>query len=285
MLGYLHRTNPLKKYAFSRTMRHAVKRSAKILTVSNTSKREIIDYYHVPAAKIAVIYNGIDHEKYNIQVKSEKACPEPASGGVEGLKVKSFKEKYHIDGDYLLYAGLWKKHKNLKRLLEAFEKLKVENEKLKDLRLVITGKKDRDEPEIIEEINRVNNALNSKFLILNSVITTGFLDEAELPIAYTGALAYVIPSLSEGFGMPPVEALACGTPVIASNVSCMPEILGDAALYFDPYDLEDMAKAMERITTDEKLRDEIISKGLEQVKKYNWSNTAKETLDVYRELI
>jgi glycosyltransferase involved in cell wall biosynthesis len=116
-------------------------------------------------------------------------------------------------------------------------------------------------------------------------VTTGFVLEDELPIAYAGALAYIIPSLSEGFGLPPLEAMACGIPVISSKESCMPEILGDAAHYFDPYSVNDMAQAMEKIISDEKLRKDLVAKGLEQVKKYDWDRTAKETLKVYKEAL
>ena len=144
-----------------------------------------------------------------------------------------------------------------------------------------------------DEINRINSSLavilndrsESKDLSLKPIITTGFIDERELPIAYAGALAYIIPSLSEGFGLPPLEAMACGTPVISSKESCMPEILGDAAYYFDAYNIDDMADAMGKVVTSEDLRKELIEKGLRQVKKYSWSEAAKKTLEVYEEVL
>lgn len=107
----------------------------------------------------------------------------------------------------------------------------------------------------------------------------------ELPVAYAGAKLYVIPSLSEGFGWPPLEAMACGTPVIASKESCIPEILGDAPLYFDPYNVDDITKAITEVASDQKLRAELTKKGLEQVKKYNWNETAKKTLEVYKAVL
>ena len=151
---------------------------------------------------------------------------------------------------------MWKKHKNILRMLEAFEKLQAESYKLKanKVQLVLVGKIDRDEPEVLKKIDEINGRIayqvsgimesnrNTLYEIPNTksgaIICTGFIDEAELPIAYAGATAYCIPSLSEGFGLPPLEAMACGTPVISSNISAMPEILGKAPFYFDPYDVE-----------------------------------------------
>ena len=119
----------------------------------------------------------------------------------------------------------------------------------------------------------------------DAITTTGFVDEPELPLFYAGALCYCIPSLSEGFGLPPLEAMACGTPVISSDVSAMPEILGDAPLYFDPYNIDSIAKAMTKIVSDEKLRKELSKKGLEQAKKYSWDKTGEMTLEVYKEVL
>ena len=116
---------------------------------------------------------------------------------------------------------------------------------------------------------------------LKPIVTTGFIDEEELPIAYAGAVAYVIPSLSEGFGLPPLEAMACGTPVLSARTSAMPEILGNAPLYFDPYNISDIANKIEKLIDDNKLQSELSKRGLEQVKKYSWEKTAKETLEVY----
>jgi glycosyltransferase involved in cell wall biosynthesis len=207
---------------------------------------------------------------------------------------------------------MWKKHKNLKRMLTAFENFQITNNKSQinpnaqnlNVQLVLVGKVDTNEPEVLAEIKRINFKIakllncsiakeqsstgnNTTIQQYNNpaVVVTGFIDDNELPIAYAGAMAYVTPSLSEGFGWPPLEAMACGTPVISSKESCMPEILGDAPIYFDPYDIDDIARAMMKISDDEKLREELSKKGLEQVKKYNWQKCAKETLEVYRKAL
>lgn len=268
MLGHLHRQNPIKRIAFGKVMKAAISNSAKILTVSETSKKEIVDYYNVLKNKIIVTYLGVD-DKYALQVKSQKS------------KVESFKGKYHINEEYILYTGMWKRHKNLLRMLEAFEKAADKGEiKERKIQLVMAGKVDEKEREVIKKIEDLNKSLGRK-----AVVATGFVLEEELPIAYAGASAYIIPSLNEGFGLPPLEAMASGTPVISSKESCMPEILGDAPLYFDPYDTGEIAKAMERIITDEDLRRKMISKGLEQARKYDWKETAKKTLEVYKEIL
>ncbi len=310
LFGHLHRQKLYKRIAFGTVMKSAVKNSTKIITISEISKKDIIENYRVDPNKIIVTYLAVD-DRFNPKLKSQKQ------------KIIDFKEKYGIGGDYILYTGMWKKHKNLIRMLKAYEKLikigsnytdghgrntevsSLEGKGLKSkfIQLVLVGKVDREEKEVIELIDKINNRItnnelrikedenyNSSFLIHNSnlllpIVTTGFIEEEELPIAYAGSLFYVIPSLSEGFGLPPLEAMACGTPVISSNVSAMPEILGSAALYFDPYNVDDIAEKMEMLTTNENLRQELSEKGLKQAAKYSWNDTAKETLKIYRELI
>jgi len=268
MLGHLHRQNPIKRIAFNKVMKAAAINSAKIITVSETSKNDILDYYDIPKDKIVVTYLGTD-SKYNISVRGQQS------------KIDQFMKKYDIGDQYILYTGMWKRHKNLLRALEAFEKAAQKGEVAnRKIQFVMAGKMDKKEPEVIQKIENINKSLGRK-----AVVTTGFVLEEELPLAYAGALAYIIPSLSEGFGLPPLEAMACGTPVISSKESCMPEILGDVPLYFDPYDIDDMAKAMEKIITDKELRQKMIPKGLEQVRRYSWDDTAQKTLEVYKEVL
>jgi len=290
LLGHLYRMNPLKRLGFRAVMKSAVKNSTKIITISEYSKKDIVKTYGADPGKIEVTYLGID----------EKFCQEVRSGKQE---IRRFKGKYNIIGDYILYTGMWKRHKNIIRMLKAYELyLKKQitrnksqtNSKLQipNIQLVMVGKIDQNEPEVIKTINDINNrfchserseeSCGLKKDRCNPIVTTGYVDEDELPIAYAGALFYCIPSLSEGFGLPPLEAMACGTPVISSKISAMPEILGDAVEYFDPYSVDDIAKTMEKVAGDEKLREQLSKKGLERVKKYSWPKTAEETLKVYR---
>ena len=282
LIGHLHRQSLLKRLAFRFVMKSAVKKSQKIISISEVSKQDILDYYPVSPDKIVVTYLGVDHERYNEKVRDQKEA------------IDRFKDKYGIKGDYILYTGMWKKHKNLARMLKAYERLISgewgvgSGEKLPQL--VLAGKIDQNEPEVIAEAERINRSHtpNSQPPTPNypsPIVLTDFVTEAELPLAYAGALLYIIPSLSEGFGLPPLEAMACGTPVIASKESCIPEILGEAALFFDPYSVEEMAAKMKEASTDEALRSKLAENGLKQVQKYHWSDTAKETLEVYKEVL
>lgn len=280
LVGHLHRQNVIKRVAFNAVMKSAAKDSTKIIAISKTTMEDVISYYNVPKEKFDIIYHGVDHKNFNMNVSSRTN------------EIKKFKEKYNISEEYILYTGMWKKHKNLIRLLKAYEIFRTQNTDNR-IQLVLVGKVDKKEPEVTALINRINSSQavilsdqgESKDLSYKPIITTGFIDESELPIAYAGAFVYCIPSLSEGFGWPPLEAMACGTPVISSRESCIPEILGKAPLYFDAYNIEDIAKKMKTITTDNTLRKELIKKGLEQVKKYNWEETAEKTYKVYKELL
>ncbi len=284
LVGHLHYFNFAKQLAYNLVMKSAAHDSRKIIAISKETEQDVIDYYGIAKSKFAVIYHGIDHDRYNIKTKNEQG------------KIKIFKQKYGIDGEYILYTGMWKKHKNLQRLFSAFEQFKKASGS--PIQLVLTGKIDQNEPEVIAKIKEVNKSLSaadksesevetdSKVYSTNSsIVTTGFIDEDELPIAYAGALCYVIPSLSEGFGWPPLEAMACGTPVIASKESCIPEILGEAPLYFDPYDVKSISNTLNLIVSDASLREKLFQKGLIQAKKYHWDKTAEKTLKVYKECL
>lgn len=256
----------IKYWGLSVVMNSAIKNSKKIITVSNTSKEEIVDKYKIDPKKVVVTYLGVD-STYNLGIKSKLAA------------ITNFQKKYRIDKDYFLYTGMWKKHKNLDRLLEAFYDFRLENPDFKN-QLVIVGKADKNEPQIIKKIESINQRIRSK-----AVIVTGFVPEPELPIAYVGALFYITPSLSEGFGLTPLEAIACGTPVAAARISATPEILGDAAHYFDPYDVKNIKNAIKKLTIDEKLRADLREKGKQRIKFFSWEKTGAETEAVYRSIL
>lgn len=273
MFGHLHRQrNPIKRLAFSQVMKSAVRDSNLIISVSGTTKKEVVQYYDVIPEKITVTHLGVD-EKYSDKIENRES------------RIEEFKRKHKIENDYILYTGMWKRHKNILRMLKAFEKYLNDktnsNPQCPKTQLVLIGKIDLREPEVLKEIDRINSIKKN----FQPIITTGFIKEEDLPIAYAGALAYIMPSLSEGFGLPPLEAMACGTPVISSKESCMPEILGDAAYYFDAYNVDYIAKAIAKITGNKELRAELSKKGLEHAKKYSWDKTAKKTLEVYKKAL
>lgn len=283
--GYFHYQNPLKVAMFKKVMKSAVFESKKIITISKTSKEEIIDYYKIAESKIKVTYLGVDENYLRIS---------KLDAGARERLGRKFKNEFGIENDYILYTGMWKKHKNLKRLLQAFEKVsgqlsvvdsKNHKPQITNLQLVLVGKIDRNEREIIREIEKINGHEIDKIQKNDPIFVTGFLAEELLPAAYAGALAYITPSLNEGFGLPPLEAMACGAPVIAANISATPEILGKAVEYFDPYNTNDIAEKIAEVISNFRLRLDLRKKGFERVGKYSWEKCAKGTLEVINEVI
>lgn len=236
---------------------YSVKQAKKVVTISNSSKDDIIKSYDTPSAKVEVIYPGIKHI----------ASLEPRVFGMNQLQ-----SKYHIADNFILFVGTLQPRKNIARLIEAFAK--VNNEKALDL--VIIGKKGWQYEEIL--------AAPEKFAVSDRVKFLEGINDDELSMFYKHAVCYVLPSLYEGFGLPVVEAMQRGCPVITSNISSMPEAGGEAALYVDPENVDDIAEKISLLVTDKKLREELIEKGKKQVKKFSWEKAAKETLDVLQEV-
>jgi len=220
----------------------AVRRAAKIITISQFVKEDLIKCFGVPADKIAVTYEGAPAAKNEKIGESQPA------------------------GRYLLYVGNAYPHKNLEKLLAALEILRRHYQP--NLRLVLVGEKDYFYRRLKADAPA-------------GVIFAGFVPDEELAEIYQWAGVYVFPSLCEGFGLPPLEAMAYGVPVAAANATCLPEILGEAAVYFNPKDSEDIADKIAKVLGDEKLRQNLKEKGLAQIKKYSWAKMAKETLAVY----
>jgi glycosyltransferase involved in cell wall biosynthesis len=174
---------------------------------------------------------------------------------------------------YLLYIGNAYPHKNLERLIFAFKKLVKDG---LDYQLVLVGGNDYFYEKLKLEIR------NLELEIKDRIIFAGFVPDNDLDILYRNAGLYAFPSLYEGFGLPPLEAMARGVPVVSSNATCLPEILGDAALYFNPLDIDDIAKKIKKALKDENLRKNLIEKGLEQIKCYSWEKMVRKTLNLYK---
>lgn len=252
--------SPIYRAAYQLTLKNAVKKARKVITVSQNTKKDLQILLKTPSSKIEVIYEGV-HEKF-------KPLDNPQT-------VQKAKDKFRLDKPYLLYTGVWRSHKNLPNLLKAFHILK--NEYGFDGYLVITGRKDPlYEPELVKETVSLK--------IEDEVIFTGLVDEKDLVPLYNGALAYVFPSLYEGFGLSPLEAMQCGIPVVAAASSCIPEVCGEGnAVYFDPHSPDDMAEKIFSVISEKSLREKLIANGLNHVKKFSWAKMARETLAVYNE--
>ncbi|MCX7910148.1 MAG: glycosyltransferase family 4 protein [Endomicrobia bacterium] len=226
----------------------------KIITCSNTVKVDLINILSIPQDKIEVIYLSVD-KKFN---------PQPYK------KVEEVKKRYNIDSKYLLYVGNSKPHKNLYRLIEAYKLLpdSIRN----NYYLLLVGVKRKD--------------LISTFKVLPSWLNIiEFLPDDELVSLYSGAEVFVFPSLYEGFGLPPLEAMACGCPVVASNISTTLEILQDAALYFNPYDINEIKESILKVLLSEKLRKELVELGFRQVKKFNLEEIGKKYIEIFNLVI
>src|SRR6476620_6981707 len=225
-------------YAYARSsLWFATHRSNRVLTVSEASKRDILKYFHVPERKIDVIYNAID-ERFG-----EPPTPE---------EIERVRDRYQLNAPYVLYAGNIKPHKNRERLIEAFHTLRRGD--LEHVKMLIIG----DE---ISKYATLRRAVH-RYKLHKHVRFFGFVPDKTLAVLYRLARVFVFPSLYEGFGLPPLEAMARGTPVITSDVSSLPEVVGDAALRIDPLDPVAIADAMRRVLMDSDLRENLRQKGL-----------------------
>lgn len=241
------------------TVRRTAQKAARIATVSEYSRQDLLRTYKLPPEKVAVTYNGVEPH-FTPQAQFNE--------------VAEIKQQFGIARDYLLAVGSLQPRKNLVRLIRAYAKLRAESESFSP-QLVIVGRKLWLAEEIFAEVRRQRWA--------EDVILTGYVSDNDLPKLYRQATAFVYPSLFEGFGLPPVEAMACGTPVITSDVSSLPEVTGRAALLIDPKNQTSIESALLQIMRDQELRAEMRERGIEQAKKFTWQAAAEKTLQLYQE--
>lgn len=235
----------LKRFGYHLIINNAIKKCSRILVPSKFVKDEIIKYFHVDSEKIAVTYEAAEEEYFDVNRFSAPRTQKP----------------------YLLYVGNVYPHKNIEKLLDALKLIKSE------LKLSIVCPRNVFEKRIQETITTRSLEKRVEFM--------GYLPTSKLKTIFQKASAYVFPSLSEGFGIPGLNAMAASLPVIAANIPTLKEIYGDAALYFDPRDPKDIAEKIHKILSDPQTRSFLIQKGNEQVKKYSWQKMATETLNVY----
>lgn len=240
----------LKQLVGRWVFRRVAKISDHVIAISGNTKREYQAFCHIPDDKISVVYEAGEVLKGELTPYSELPFE-----------------------DFILYVGQQPDYKNIRRLMQAHQKMLEKNP---DLGLVLVGRMNPD--------TAANKAWAEKQGYRN-IHFTGFIDDAQRDWLFTKAKAYVFPSLMEGFGLPPLEAMAYGTPVISSNASCMPEILGDAAEYFDPLDIDAITATTLHVIGDDELRKHLIDKGHRQAKKYSWKKMAEETLMIYEQAL
>lgn len=262
-LSYVHYrslSNMPHQFFYSLMVKKTLRNCSRIIAISKYTKEDVIRTFNVSEKKIDLIYGGAVNPCY--RKLSKKDIP------------PSFKEKYHL-GPYILFTGTIEARKNVATLIKAFSKIKKHYSG--QLSLILVGKVDSRADQILNEVRQ------SEFS--SDIILPGYVDGKELQYFYNLASVFVYPSLFEGFGIPVLEAMACGCPVIISNATCLPEIAGQAALQINPEDVDGLAKTMERVLIDKVLRKQMIDDGYRQAKKFSWQKCARETLQVYQKTV
>jgi glycosyltransferase involved in cell wall biosynthesis len=237
----------VKQRVYVWVIKIAARKSLALIAPSEYVKDDVAKFTHTNSRKITVTYEAGNQVDAAPEVVSELA-----------------------DAQFIMYLGRPTPHKNLPRLVEAYTQLKAKHP---DLKLVLAGRKDANYRRIARDVRRQE---------IDGVLFTGYITDGQLRWLYEHCAAYVFPSLSEGFGLPGLEAMACGAPVVSSNATCLPEVYGDAAHYFDPLEVEAMAKAINDILTKPELRKSLIAAGKKQAAKYSWQRMAEQTLAVYK---
>lgn len=241
-----------KKDYLSWSTGFALEHAKKIITISEFSKKEIVEIYKADPEKISVVHNGYNDKLYGKIDDKEK--------------IMQVLDKYGIHDPYIFYVGRLEKKKNILALIEAFYLMRKENKDIKH-KLLLAG----DASFGFDEI---------KFAMRedDEIILPGWVPEEDMPYFYNGATLFVFPSLYEGFGIPLLQSMACGVPIIASDVASIPEVVDGAALLFDPKDVRSIADAMARVIREDDLREKLIKNGLERAKDFSWDKCARETL-------
>jgi len=252
ILPRAHKTGKsvLFKLLLPRTLRYA----DNIITVSESTKRDIMKYFNVPENKIKVIYLAANKHYRPIR---------------NNVLLESVREKYSLPSKFILFVGTFEPRKNIPAILKAFRRLNPP-----DYKLVLVGKRGWKLNQIFQLIDSLN--------LKEKVLLPGYVETKDLPVFYNLASLFVYPSFYEGFGLPPLEAMACGCPVITSNTSSLPEVVGDAGIMIDPRDVTSIAGAMKMVLVNENLRKEMSLKGIMQAEKFSWEKAATETMELYK---
>lgn len=240
--------------------RQSLRRANRVIAISENTRRDLVTLFGAEPKKIEVVYCGID----------PSFSPSNDPGDIECLRTQ-----HHLPEKMILFVGTIEPRKNVARLIRAFARAK-RNAHLPH-RLVLVGARGWKDQEVDAAIEQEG--------IAEQVIFAGYVAQEELPRWYRAADLFVYPSLYEGFGLPPLEAMACGAPVVSSNASSLPEVIGDAGLLVAPDDEDALADAITRALTDAALREQMIERGLKQAAKFSWARAARETTDIYRTVL
>jgi len=254
-LKYPQTAHPKIKAVMERRFGWLKKEIDMVITISEATKKDTMEILGIPEDKIRVIY---------------EAAPEDINQVKNKRTINIVKAKYGIKGNYLLSVATLEPRKNLKRIIQAFQALGI-----KDLQLVIIGKSGWDTSLQGTDFKKLKT----------NVVFTGYVNRQDLAALYSGAVCLAFPSLYEGFGLPILEAMKCGCPVVTSHLSSMPEVAGRAGILVDPMDVEEIGKGFYEVVSNKNKRQEMIKEGFKQVKKFSWEKTAEETLKVYQDVV
>jgi glycosyltransferase involved in cell wall biosynthesis len=241
------------------TVRRSAREAAQVIALSEYARDDIINTYGVKPGKVSVI---------------PLAAPAHFRPILDEEELQRVRQTYGIEGDYILSVGAIQPRKNLSRLVAAYARLRRTRAEGNLPKLVLVGKCAWLYDETLRSIKELE--------VSDSVILTGYVPESDLPALYSGALAFVYPSYFEGFGLPPLEAMQCGTAVIVGDKTSLPEVVGDAGVLVDPFDVDDIAAAIEKVISDSDFRRQLRVKGLDRAKLFDWQKTAHQTLAVYQ---
>ena len=268
VFGHMYRARDhsgLRRSLHFHLTRHVLKEAARIFAVSHFTKSEIQQLFSIPPARVQVVYNAID-ERF-------------LRGHATDADRQLIAERYLVTYPFLLYAGAISPHKNLIRIIEAFSALKTElekDQKFPDLKLIIIGDDLSGHPDVRRTVVKSG--------VQNDVRFLGFVPIEVLRIFYDAAKIFVFPSLYEGFGLPPLEAMAHGTPVVTSNTSSLPEVTGNAAVLVNPENVFEIMRALHRVLLDQSLREKLKQRGYEQSKRFSWDSSVQRILAAYEEV-
>ena len=268
LLDFMYRTHNgsgMRRTAHRYLTDRVLRRAARILAVSQFTKMDIQRLFSIPGNRIEVVYNAID-ERFRL-------------GHATDSDREMIAERYQCNYPFILYAGRISPHKNVVRIIEAFSALKAELEKedkFPDLKLIIIGDEVSRHPDLRRTVIKSG--------VQNDVRFLGFVSIEVLRIFYDVAKVFVFPSLYEGFGLPPLEAMAHGTPVVTSNTSSLPEVVGSAAVLVNPENVFEIMRALHKVLVDQPLREKLKQRGYEQVQRFSWEASVQHIIDVYREV-
>ena len=252
----------LKKLYFKFFIKYSSNHSDHLISVSDNTKIDLINLFNIKPEKITTTHLGVD----------EKFKP------IDDLdKFQILQNKYHLPDHFVLYVGLIEPRKNLSSLIRAYSNLRMSIGLNKDIHLVIAGRWGWESEELMALVSELN--------ITEKIHFPGYIEQDDLPFLYNMAKVFVYPSFYEGFGLPVLESMACGTPVITSNISSMPEFVGDSGLLIDPNDISGIQNALSDLLMNDQLRIELSGRALKRSKEFTWKETARKTLDVYRRVL